>query len=154
MMLVTYQWISSSTSSPPSQSPRRHASASLLSPSTPMPVGIMVGTAPLLRGHSRSTSASFLISGKCFCTLSPAPPFIVPAASLLTCIYHFVLLVFLHSLSQADIIHARFSTCGGKSSLHWAKRHFIYFIYPRMWEIPHIDHHDIIHFCGCQTYLL
>jgi hypothetical protein len=45
-----------------------------------------------------------LITGKCFCTSSPALLLIVPAVSLLTCIHHFVLLVFPHSLSRADIL--------------------------------------------------
>jgi hypothetical protein len=58
--------------------------------------------------------------------LSPAPLLIVPAASLLTCIHPFVLLVFPHSLSRADImIHLPYLILGGPSPLHWANRHFM-----------------------------
>lgn len=69
-----------------------------------------------------------LISGECSCTLSPAPLLIVPTESLITYIYHFVLLVFPRSLSRAYImIHALFSTYGDKSRFLWSNRHFIHF---------------------------
>jgi hypothetical protein len=76
---LTYQWIPSSTSSPPSRSPRRHPS--LLSPSTPMayPQEITAAAASLLRGHSSSTSASYSSSAASVsvlpisCTLAHRP---------------------------------------------------------------------------------
>ncbi len=88
--LLTHQWIPSSPSSPSSPSPRPHPSL----PPPSMPMVAPPGVAPLLRGRSSSTSASYPSSTAsvyvaCLLTVAYRPCSITPH----TRIYHFVFLV-------------------------------------------------------------
>ena len=81
--LLTHQWIPSSPSSPSSPSPRPHPSL----PPPSMPMVAPPGVAPLLRGRSSSTSASYPSSTAsvyvaCLLTVAYRPCSITPHSHL------------------------------------------------------------------------
>ena len=137
---LTYPWIPFSPSSPPTQSPRWHLN--LPPPSTPMDRETAPPAASLLRGRSSSTSITYPSSlASVFCTFSSCTLAYYPCSiTIFTCIYQFVLLVFHHSPSHADImIHTLFKDLAANHRFIGLQSLFISIIcFTHVGNIPHL----------------